>query len=424
MILASSLNLKPALRKVNPDDKSPGEIYKITNILNGKAFIGQTRSQFVFASYADRRHAGSYSHSGYVRQFKTHMDGASTDNQNRTRHLNDAIKEFGRNAFISELVYECPMAELDKEEILAIKKHNTAHPGGYNLTDRGSTYEIANLNEIEVKDGINSLVGEIYSITNLLNGKVFIGQTVSHKLFDSNIESVNHGKHLEFGYLARFKEHARSEPFREFQRKSRYVNDDMKKLGERNFVCDKIIECPVDELYMHETRFIVLYNTKHPRGYNLSDKDVVWNFENDNDPNIDPFDGPGIELRSKKYHTPSPPPISIIQRLFNRLCKVFEPSDYYEDDYEHLLRIKNAESRNNEYSEYSGKREHVYPNYDCHSFEKGHREHKEHRNRVTLQGTGISCRGEALRQNILRGGTADEVNKSMNQFVVYDSGTL
>lgn len=45
----------------------------------------------------------------------------------------------------------------------------------------------------------NNVIGEIYKITNTTNGKLYIGQTRSHRL--------NHNKYRPFGYLGRFKDH-------------------------------------------------------------------------------------------------------------------------------------------------------------------------------------------------------------------------
>ena len=50
--------------------------------------------------------------------------------------------------------------------------------------------------DISEKDKVT---GEIYKITNISNGKIYIGQTRSHRL--------NHKKYRPFGYLGRFKDH-------------------------------------------------------------------------------------------------------------------------------------------------------------------------------------------------------------------------
>ena len=49
------------------------------------------------------------------------------------------------------------------------------------------------------EDEIDKVVGEIYKMTNTTNGKIYIGQTRSHRL--------NHNKYRPFGYLGRFKDH-------------------------------------------------------------------------------------------------------------------------------------------------------------------------------------------------------------------------
>ena len=49
------------------------------------------------------------------------------------------------------------------------------------------------------KEEQSKVIGEIYKITNTTNGKLYIGQTRSHRL--------NHNKYRPFGYLGRFKDH-------------------------------------------------------------------------------------------------------------------------------------------------------------------------------------------------------------------------
>lgn len=49
------------------------------------------------------------------------------------------------------------------------------------------------------KSEVHKIIGEIYKITNLLNNKMYIGQTRSHYL--------NRGKYRPFGFIKRFQSH-------------------------------------------------------------------------------------------------------------------------------------------------------------------------------------------------------------------------
>jgi len=90
-----------------------GSIYKITNTVNGKAYIGKT----------------TYDANTRVRE---HFSG------NGNQPLKDAIKKHGIGAFSVEILYDSIIPELlDSYEIEAIAKHNTVSPRGYNLTYGG-----------------------------------------------------------------------------------------------------------------------------------------------------------------------------------------------------------------------------------------------------------------------------------------------
>ena len=111
---------------------------------------------------------------------------------------------------------------------------------------------------IEDKDKV---IGEIYKITNITNGKIYIGQTRSHRL--------NRNKYRPFGYLGRFNDHV-SEANSNKKNCSRYLNYALRKYGTDSFTCQQIHQCNVDELDELEKEFIIKYNSKYPNGYNLT----------------------------------------------------------------------------------------------------------------------------------------------------------
>ena len=89
-----------------------GVIYKITNALNGKCYVGQTRQKL------NRRLNGHKSNKG-----KSAIDAA--------------IKKYGWENFTVAVIEECPVEQLDEREMFWIAALNTKIPNGYNLTDGG-----------------------------------------------------------------------------------------------------------------------------------------------------------------------------------------------------------------------------------------------------------------------------------------------
>ena len=93
-----------------------GSIYKVTNTVNGKAYIGQTI------------------HDAEKRRIRDHLTG----NVSGSRLVKRAIEKYGKDAFTYEILHDGIIPEfLNALEIEAIAKFNTIAPHGYNLTTGG-----------------------------------------------------------------------------------------------------------------------------------------------------------------------------------------------------------------------------------------------------------------------------------------------
>lgn len=91
-------------------------VYRITNSVNGKCYIGQT------INTAERR-------------WKQHL----VNRISSTPVLKAAIAKYGAESFSIETLVEAhSQAALDTLEILCIKKYNTQVPNGYNISPGGS----------------------------------------------------------------------------------------------------------------------------------------------------------------------------------------------------------------------------------------------------------------------------------------------
>ena len=101
-----------------------GQIYKIINKITNKIYIGQCVSEYSNG----RKH-------GYLNRFKIHIKSAKTKND--CRALGNAIKQYGEDNFVCELICECEQSEMNTLEDKFIKEYNTLVPNGYNLMSGG-----------------------------------------------------------------------------------------------------------------------------------------------------------------------------------------------------------------------------------------------------------------------------------------------
>lgn len=88
-----------------------GIIYKITNKVNGKSYIGKTR---------------------YTLEFRWRQHIHCKDNV----YFHKAIRKYGIDNFSPEILEECDLKDIDSKEIYYIAKYNTFEDG-YNLTRGG-----------------------------------------------------------------------------------------------------------------------------------------------------------------------------------------------------------------------------------------------------------------------------------------------
>lgn len=108
---------------------------------------------------------------------------------------------------------------------------------------------------------------EIYKITNLITGKLYIGQAVSHIL--------NHGKYRLYGCEGRFRCHiSESKSQKKFQ--CHYLNNSIRKNGEDNFKVELLEVCDMDKGDALETKYILECKSLFPEGYNLKTGGTVF----------------------------------------------------------------------------------------------------------------------------------------------------
>lgn len=120
--------------EINEKHKIWGEIYRITNNKTAECYVGQTVSH--------RLNKGKYRPFGIYGRFKDHISEAINNTKKKQcTYLNNAIRKYGSKSFRVDLLYKCPLTELDSKEIQMISKHNCLYPNGYNLTTGGRAYK-------------------------------------------------------------------------------------------------------------------------------------------------------------------------------------------------------------------------------------------------------------------------------------------
>jgi len=108
---------------------------------------------------------------------------------------------------------------------------------------------------------------EIYKIVNLSNGKIYVGQAVSHIL--------NHKRYRPYGHEGRFRCHI-SEAFSTKKNQSHFLNNAIRKYGVADFVVELIECCEISNADEREIYYIKELNSLYPNGYNLKNGGSVF----------------------------------------------------------------------------------------------------------------------------------------------------
>ena len=108
---------------------------------------------------------------------------------------------------------------------------------------------------------------EIYKITNISSGKIYVGQAVSHIL--------NHKRYRPYGYEGRFRCHI-SEAFSNKKNQSHYLNNSIRKYGVSDFEVELLEYCELENADEREIYYIQFLNTLYPNGYNLKNGGKIF----------------------------------------------------------------------------------------------------------------------------------------------------
>jgi group I intron endonuclease len=144
MELSKRLNLSKQILD-NPTERYC-EIYKITNITNGKIYVGQAVSHIL-----NHKRYRPYGHEG---RFRCHISEAFSSKKNQSHYLNNAIRKYGVDDFVVELIECCEIENADEMEIHYINKLNSLYPYGYNLKNGGSVFTHSDESKKRLSNGV------------------------------------------------------------------------------------------------------------------------------------------------------------------------------------------------------------------------------------------------------------------------------
>lgn len=108
-----------------------GYIYKITNLINGKTYVGQTSRPYK------------------IRFFEHKHDAFDKKSPNYKSYLYNSIRKYGIENFSFEIIEKCDIEILDEKEIYYINLFDTFY-NGYNSTLGGQGAKKYEFNELEI----------------------------------------------------------------------------------------------------------------------------------------------------------------------------------------------------------------------------------------------------------------------------------
>ena len=136
-------------------------IYKITNKINGMVYVGQSVH--------------------IKRRFQEHIKKSSN-----SQKIDQAINEFGKEAFNFEIIEECQKTELDAKENYWIQYYNSIYPNGYNIVENNITiHTLYRTNKIDVENIQKDLIVTNLSLKDIAN---------KYNVSISTVSRINNGQ--------------------------------------------------------------------------------------------------------------------------------------------------------------------------------------------------------------------------------------
>jgi len=145
-------------------------IYKFTNKLTGKSYIGQSRDI----------------HKRYIQHKCRHEICLHEDAPKEDTYFHSMLRHYGFHNFDFEILEECEISELNEKEVYYIQKYNTLYPNGYNKDKGGNT---PHPNALKSYEDVDEII-ELLKTTKLSN--IEIGN--KYGVSDQSISDINNGR--------------------------------------------------------------------------------------------------------------------------------------------------------------------------------------------------------------------------------------
>jgi len=124
------------------------EIYKIVNLSTNKIYVGQAVSHIL-----NHKKYRPYGREG---RFRCHISEAFSTKKNQSHYLNNAIRKYGVENFVVELIEYCEINDADKRETYYIKEFNSLYPNGYNLKNGGNVFTHSDESKKRLSNGVSN----------------------------------------------------------------------------------------------------------------------------------------------------------------------------------------------------------------------------------------------------------------------------
>jgi len=142
------MKIKTELKNIilETDEYRYCEIYKITNTVNNKIYIGQAVSHIL--------NHKKYRPYGMEKRFACHISEAFSNKKNQCHYLNNSIRKYGQDKFKLELLRVCDIDNANNIENEEILKNNSLFPVGYNLNTGGKQFNHTDESKRRVSTGV------------------------------------------------------------------------------------------------------------------------------------------------------------------------------------------------------------------------------------------------------------------------------